>query len=461
MAVLWPIASKDKGARNKDKGTKLKACLLLLLLYFLMGQLQAQEIKPLNIGDRVPDRFWEQEHLVYKNGKTSKETLGKYKGKALVLDFWATWCGACIVALPKLDSINSVGEAKAKVLVLPISYQNEDVLRPFFKKNKYVNLGFIYSDKYYGGLFPHQVLPHYVWINSLGEVVKFTESVGDGKDVLSQFTAEGKVNLSNKVDVELVKHDMKKPFLINGNGGDGANMLYHSLLTSYAGNIVSGSSVSHSDRGWKIAAFDVPIAKLFRLAYGVTRKYLNDKNVVYNVKDKSKLTSNLKGEAYNAWRAKGNAFSYEISAPDSFKGEQVFEMMQKELSMLFRQYKVSEELKPTAVLALVKTDELERFAAKGSPFEVKYDASGIKVSNSTFDQLIVLLETTFLSNSDLTVIDETGYLGRIDLSLNTDFKNIEMLNAALLSYGLKFIQVERPIKKLIIADNDQFNQGLN
>ena len=43
MAVLWPFMNKDKRTRSKDKGAKLKALVLLILLYFIMGQLQAQE----------------------------------------------------------------------------------------------------------------------------------------------------------------------------------------------------------------------------------------------------------------------------------------------------------------------------------------------------------------------------------------------------------------------------------
>jgi thiol-disulfide isomerase/thioredoxin len=28
-----------------------------------------------------------------------------FNGKLMILDFWATWCGACISKFPKLDSL--------------------------------------------------------------------------------------------------------------------------------------------------------------------------------------------------------------------------------------------------------------------------------------------------------------------------------------------------------------------
>jgi len=432
--------------------------LIALVLMLGIGHVSAQEIKALKVGDQVPESFWQQEHSIYVNGKTSKQTLVQYKGIPLILDFWATWCSPCVAAMRKLDSLNAVYEGK--VMILPVTHQTSKDVMPFFKSRKYLNLSFILADRSVGALFPHQILPHYVWIDKTGTILRFTEHVNDTS--IQQFVQQGKVNLENKIDVPLIPHDVNKPFLVAGNGGDGANLLYHSVLTTYAGNLVAGTAVRHDEaKGWKIAAFDVSLAKLYKLAYGLTKNYLNDKNVSYQVLDRNRLTSKLVGSAYANWKAQGNAFSYEIVAPTQFSGEQVFVMMQQELSKLFPQYKITEQNQISPVYALVRTDTLTRFVAKGGAFELKYHADGINMAGGSFDQLIMLLEKTFYSNTPYTLINETGYSGKVDLDLATNFKDVKLVNEQLGRYGLQFIATEREVKKLIIADSGLPIQNVN
>jgi thiol-disulfide isomerase/thioredoxin len=54
-------------------------------------------------GDMAPS-------LLGKDGKGDEISVAKFKGKVIVVSFWATWCGYCLKELPALNHIQkSVG----------------------------------------------------------------------------------------------------------------------------------------------------------------------------------------------------------------------------------------------------------------------------------------------------------------------------------------------------------------
>lgn len=61
--------------------------------------------------------------------------LSDYKGKIVLLDFWATWCGPCKAEIPWLNELSRQYEAQG-VVVLGISMDEDrwDVVKPFMEK---------------------------------------------------------------------------------------------------------------------------------------------------------------------------------------------------------------------------------------------------------------------------------------------------------------------------------------
>ncbi len=55
------------------------------------------------------------------------------KGKVVVLEFWATWCGPCIAAIPHLNELADKFKDEP-VQFIAITDQDETVVRPFLRK---------------------------------------------------------------------------------------------------------------------------------------------------------------------------------------------------------------------------------------------------------------------------------------------------------------------------------------
>src|SRR5690606_9907976 len=78
--------------------------------------------------------------LVNLEGK--KVDLKDYKGKTVVLDFWATWCGPCIASFPGMQKAVNKYEKNDKVAFLFIDTwedetNREQKVKDFIAKNNY------------------------------------------------------------------------------------------------------------------------------------------------------------------------------------------------------------------------------------------------------------------------------------------------------------------------------------
>lgn len=433
-----------------------KFCIKLSLVFFclsFMMNVKAQNnsfSQSIEIGETVPDITIENIH----NYKTTNAKLSDFKGKLLILDFWATWCSPCLAMIPKLDSLQKAFEGK--VSFLNVTYQSEKEVIPFLKKfqkqrNTNYNLPEVMGDKVLHSLFPHVTLPHFVWINKSGKVIAITGFKEVNRQTISDALDGETLNLLEKKETR-VAYVKTEPLLINGNGGNGSSLLYHSMIASYTEGLSGGYDVFKADSvsGGKIVIRNVALTWFYKVAFREDG-YFGENRMVLDVKDSSALVPPATN--YTEW-IKKNGYCYEIMLP-SILSSQIYKIMKEDLRRFFSAYDAVVEKRNIKCLALVRTSSVDKLKSQKGATQTSFNAIGCKINNAFLSLFIGQLNAIYLQKSTMPLIDETGYTGRIDMEINAPLSDVVALNIELAKYDLKFIEVEKEIKMLVIKDRSK------
>ena len=156
---------------------------LAMLLPLLSGA-QVPAVKALSIGDTVPDIVFS--HVI--NYKHPTARLSDFKGKLVILDFWASWCTTCLKGFPHSDSLQKQFNNRLQILLV-----NPEVSRDSLKEVSRVlaqlqkvtgsklRIPIVVYDTTAYAYFPFHELPNCVWIED-GKVV----AISGGEEVTAQ-----------------------------------------------------------------------------------------------------------------------------------------------------------------------------------------------------------------------------------------------------------------------------------
>ena len=418
-----------------------------------------EEITPLKIGDKIPDELWEMYFPVVSSASEQEQylSLGDFKDKLIILDFWATWCSPCVAMIPVMDSLQKVfGD---KMQFLSVTYQKKEEVLPFFaklervKEQKY-HLPVLANDEHLRFVFPHTGLPHYVWIES-GVVKSITgyEEV-NARNIQASVDREEKV-LKAKVDVKKYPYDSGELLFVNGNGGDGKALKYHTVFADYDPSLKSMYSYrADSLNGDKVSLTNHQLYDVFATSYDEKQnrlKFRNKNRADFEVEDINKLFLDDQKQ-YNEWMAKYGC-SYEIKVP-AHLNDSIYAMMRYDLKKLFPQYKTFVEERKTMCLVLIRTSKKDKIKSTSTLTKYHTGSLGYSIQNGTLGKLTLDLNLFQLQNSPFPIVDGTGYIGNVDITIEGNMSNVASINKALEKYDLKFIEEERVIEKLVIQDRN-------
>ncbi|WP_176885029.1 TlpA family protein disulfide reductase [Dyadobacter soli] len=425
----------------------------LAFVYFLMclwRPAKAQSAGALQIGDTLPEVTVSR--VMNMNSSTVK--LSDFKGKLLIIDFWATWCAPCVTMLPRIDSLQKQFEGKA--YFLSVTSEPESKVTAFLDKyarrhGKRIQLPTVVGDTLLHKLFYHSSIPHYVWIDESGVVRAVTEMGEITAPKINAFLAKNAV-LTQKQDEQRTAYSAEKPFLAGSNGGDGARLIYHSVLSKYVPGIPGGFSWKiDSLSGRRITITNCARIWLYRIAYGKPGGWFHESNVRLVTRDSLKLSSQLYGERYLDWMRDGNGFCYEIIVPASFQ-QKTNELMQGQLRDFFPQYTAEVVCEKRQSLALVRLGAGGVIESGGGAPVLEIGRMGWKVRNVSPARLVARLNQ--LQSHKLTIVDQTGLNAPIDMDVEAGLSDIEAMNRQLSRFGLAFVEKQTEQEVLVISDKN-------
>ena len=141
----------------------------LIIFIFLVSSVFADE--DLGIKNIVIHKdLKEYDSLVFLDHKKNQLDLKDFKGKLILLNFWATWCAPCKKEMPSLDKLKTLDDFK-NINIIPInigggSYKKS---KEFFEEFKIKNLEiFMGSGPEFSQLFKLRGLPTTILIDKNG-----------------------------------------------------------------------------------------------------------------------------------------------------------------------------------------------------------------------------------------------------------------------------------------------------
>jgi thiol-disulfide isomerase/thioredoxin len=383
---------------------------LFLLFNFVAFSQQSQ------IGKTVSDLTFKE----VLNDKTTSYKLSDFKGKIVLLDFWATWCAPCIKSFPTMDSLQKQFSNDLKVITITSSDDKTRITK-FLEKFK-TNLPIVLdSDNSLSKVFPHRTIPHTILIDKEGVIKSITLSSAINKSVIQKILNGENLSMEEKNDDLDFDPD-------NFSLSAMPDVLGQITLTPFRKDI---PSLSTSFKQGRISFINMLPSTIYETLYDYP-------HVVRSIWE----TSKTRGE----WKEE-NLYCLEMIAPNQTKQQakqtlinylQASIPLKAKVEAREKQVKILKSVAKTNLLATAKADETSYTMQKG----------GFEMKNTVLAPFVTYLEEQL----NIPIIDETGLLEKYNLKVKWYTENPQQIFEELKKLGLTLEDGKRTINMLVFYE---------
>ncbi len=477
-----------------DTGNRISYILLLVGVFTVMSWNAIAQERPkviqlseMSIGDTIPAGLPMKAMINYSD---SSAKFSDFRGKWLILDFWATHCQACINAMPEFYRLQQ--EFKDELNIVLVTNESPERVQGLLERSpvaKGTYFPFIVQDTILHQLFPHRFIPHEVWIDSEGVV----RAITDGHTVTSQ-------NIKGMLNGQITSLPEKKDHLDNAAIPDGSEdlILYKAQLSKIK-DINSGSKhVRRDNLTGEVEYERLPkrffvegtgVINLLYTAYiGAVEDWIssnvNRKRIVFDIHDTSiyerfakilidenRVNPSPTAYPYLHWKnskeyADDMRYDYDFQVPNGLPDSVFFKKVLEDLNRYFPIKGRIENRRTTAWVVHSKMSTIEKLVTKGgeSRMILNHDSLGalnrplrkfFAYCQGFVDTPPIVNETNF--NKDMMVdiglylSDFPEYDARKGVIRNQplDFKTFKR---ELNKYGMDVKEEEREVPILVIYD---------
>ncbi|MBK1442669.1 TlpA family protein disulfide reductase [Parapedobacter sp. ISTM3] len=444
----------------------------------------ADSITPLQIGDAIPEELWDMPLPIWSAANNSVQTskLGDYRGKTIILDFWATWCTACIASFPDLHKL--ADQYHEDLVVMPVTYQRAVDVNSFYTKSpmqKKIGESFkTIIEATLNTYFPRKTIPHTVVIDGKGMVHAITSPLYLKAETIANLITGAQPYIPLKRELHLKKALLKHAYddvITHGK-------LYYTAITGPTDGFVSaGDLASDTLKGTKrYYTTGQPILQL----YAATLLYTTHATLVFTpnrrilaVDTPGNFLAHTTPDGASTlnsleWR-NTNTYNYESIFPITVSEAEMREKMRLDLDFHFglksgiekrrmkclilseapwnrAPFRSNDSTKSMLVInqySYSKNAANRRHIGKSENGAINY------MRNGTVSGLIAILNGRSPASGYFCmlppVINEVQYTGRINLDLPDDLTDLDALKRTLLAQGLILEEEYRNIDMFVLA----------
>jgi thiol-disulfide isomerase/thioredoxin len=418
---------------------------LLCLLNMAYAQIPEATLATLKIGDRIPDDTIN--NIINYSSNSLK--LSDFKGKLLILDFWATWCTSCLKHFPTADSLQR--EFKDNIQILLVNAANtkdakEKILKTLQRFNRpggeKFNLPSANGDTILDRLFPHYFIPHYVWIDQKGFVRSITSSEELTRENIKNFLKEGKTPAYQKDDF-----DPHRPLYTVKSLPTDHLQQFSMLLKGKIDGISNGGMRYINDTIRGLILHNRSLLSMYQRITSGKIPGISENRLLLEVKDKSKLTYITSKEKMADWERQ-NFYSYELIVPAN-QIDHLYDYVLDDLNK-YTPFQARIEKRKLSCWILEKNSEPDLLhSTGGESVDALGDTSNSRLINTSIFSLCIYLN---MISGDAIIVDKTGYTQNIDLVFNRPVSDMATMKKLLTRYGLRLYSTAEDVDMLVVKD---------